>query len=144
MTVKQISVFLENKAGCLAALYQSLTGKTILICGAMSIAETPDFGILRIIVDDTYKTACVLKEAEYIFSITPVLAVEVTDEAGGLYQIVQLLGDNKINLEYTYAFITRKRGQAYMIFRVEDNEKAIDVLEKNGVHIVSQEELDEL
>ncbi len=143
MTVKQISVFLENKAGCLAAFTKVLRENNIDM-RAMSIAETPDFGILRIIVDDTYKTACVLKEADYIFSITPVLAVEVSDEAGGLYQIVQLLGDNKINLEYTYAFITRKEGQAYMIFRVEDNEKAINVLEKNGVHIVSQEELDEL
>lgn len=143
MTVKQISVFLENKAGCLAAFTKVLRENNIDM-RAMSIAETPDFGILRIIVDDTYKTACVLKEADYIFSITPVLAVEVSDEAGGLYQIVQLLGDNKINLEYTYAFITRKKGQAYMIFRVEDNEKAINVLEKNGVHIVSQEELDEL
>ena len=143
MTVKQISVFLENKAGCLAAFTKVLRENNIDM-RAMSIAETPDFGILRIIVDDTYKSACVLKEADYIFSITPVLAVEVSDEAGGLYQIVQLLGDNKINLEYTYAFITRKKGQAYMIFRVEDNEKAIDVLEKNGVHIVSQEELDEL
>lgn len=143
MTVKQISVFLENKAGCLAAFTKVLRENNIDM-RAMSIAETPDFGILRIIVDDTYKAACVLKEAEYIFSITPVLAVEVTDEAGGLYQIVQILGDSKINLEYTYAFITRKKGQAYMIFRVEDNEKAIDVLEKNGVHIVSQEELDEL
>ncbi len=143
MTVKQISVFLENKAGCLAAFTKVLRENNIDM-RAMSIAETPDFGILRIIVDDTYKTACVLKEADYIFSITPVLAVEVSDEAGGLYQIVQILGDNKINLEYTYAFITRKKGQAYMIFRVEDNEKAINVLEKNGVHIVSQEELDEL
>lgn len=143
MTVKQISVFLENKAGCLAAFTKVLRENNIDM-RAMSIAETPDFGILRIIVDDTYKTACVLKDADYIFSITPVLAVEVSDEAGGLYQIVQILGDSKINLEYTYAFITRKKGQAYMIFRVEDNEKAIDVLERNGVHIVSQEELDEL
>lgn len=143
MTVKQISVFLENKAGCLAAFTKVLRENDIDM-RAMSIAETPDFGILRIIVADTYKTACVLKEAEYIFSITPVLAVEISDEAGGLYQIVQILGENNINLEYTYAFITRKRGQAYMIFRVEDNEKAINVLEKNGVHIVSQEELDEL
>ena len=143
MTVKQISVFLENKAGCLAAFTKVLREHNIDM-RALSIAETPDFGILRVIVNDTYKAACVLKEAEYIFSITPVLAVEVSDEAGSLYQIVQLLGDNKINQEYTYAFITRKKGQAYMIFRVEDNEKAIDVLEKNGVHIVSQEELDEL
>ena len=143
MTVKQISVFLENKAGCLAAFTKVLREHQIDM-RAPSIAETPDFGILRIIVNDTYKAACVLKEAEYIFSITPVLAVEVPDEAGSLYQIVQILGDNKNNLEYTYAFITRKKGQAFMIFRVEDNDRAIDVLEKNGIHIVSQEELDEL
>lgn len=143
VTVKQISVFLENKAGCLAAFTKVLRENNIDM-RALSIAETPDFGILRIIVNDTYKAACVLKEAEYIFSITPVLAVEVPDEAGSLYEIVQILGDNKINLEYTYAFITRKRGQAFMIFRVEDNDKAVDVLEKHGIHIVSQEELDEL
>ena len=95
MTVKQISVFLENKAGCLAAFTKVLREHQIDM-RALSIAETPDFGILRIIVNDTYKAACVLKEAEYIFSITPVLAVEVPDEAGSLYQIVQILGDNKM------------------------------------------------
>ena len=119
MTVKQISVFLENKAGCLAAFTKVLRENNIDM-RAMSIAETPDFGILRIIVDDTYKTACVLKDADYIFSITPVLAVEVSDEAGGLYQIVQILGDSKINLEYTYAFITRKKGQALSLIHISE------------------------
>ena len=85
-----------------------------------------------------------LKEAEYIFSITPVLAVEIADETGSLYEIVRLLGDNGINLEYMYAFLTRKKGRAYMIFRVEDNDKASDVLERARMHIVSQEELEEL
>ena len=143
MTVNQISVFLENKAGCLAAFTKVLQENGIDM-RALSIAETPDFGILRIIVNDTYRAACVLKEAEYIFSITPVLAVEIADETGSLYEIVRLLGDNGINLEYMYAFPTRKKGRAYMIFRVEDNDKASDVLERAGMHIVSQEELEEL
>ncbi len=102
---------------------------------ALSIAETPDFGILRLIVDDSYKTACVLKDAGYICSITPVLAAEVADEAGGLEKILEILGENGINLEYTYAFITRKKGTAYMVFRVQDNDRAIEILSQNRVHV---------
>ena len=143
MTVNQISVFLENNSGTLAEFTKVLLDNKIDM-RALSIAETPDFGILRIIVDDAYRAACVLKEAEYIFSVTPVLAAEMTDEAGSLYKIVKLLGENNINLEYTYAFITRKKGKAYMVLRVEDNEKAAEVLEKNGIRIISQEELDDM
>ncbi len=143
MTVKQISVFLENKPGRLSGLTKVLRENQIDM-RALSIAETPDFGILRLIVDDSYKTACVLKEAGYICSITPVLAAEVPDEAGGLDSILEILGNNGINLEYTYAFITRKAGVAYMVFRVEDNEKAVDVLAANRVHLICQEDLSEL
>ena len=143
MTVKQISVFLENKPGRLSALTKVLREHQIDM-RALSIAETPDFGILRLIVDDSYKTACVLKDAGYICSITPVLAAEVPDEAGGLSGILDILGENEINLEYTYAFITRRRGVAYMVFRVENNEKAADVLAANHVHLICQEDLSEL
>lgn len=140
MTVKQISVFVENRPSTLASFAKVLAENEIDI-RALSISETRDFGILRIIVDDSYKTACVLKDAGYVCSITPVLAAELTDEPGSLYKILDILSQHDINLEYTYAFITRKQNMAYMIIRVEDNEKAENILEENGVHLVSQEEL---
>ena len=143
MTVKQISVFLENKPNQLAEFVKVLNENRIDM-RAMSVADTKDFGIRRVIVDDTYKTACVLKDAGYICSITPVLAVEIPDEPGGLTRLLTLLGDNGVNLEYTYAFITRRRDTACMIFRVEDNEKAIEVLTKNGIRPICQDALTEL
>ena len=105
MTVKQISVFVENKAGKLAELTEYLHQHDIDM-RALSIAETQDFGIVRMIVDDSYKTSCILKEAGYVVSITPVLAVEMPDEPGSLSGIVKTLGDGGINLEYMYAFLT--------------------------------------
>lgn len=138
MTVKQISVFVENKAGKLAELTEYLHQHNIDM-RALSIAETQDFGIVRIIVDDPYKTSCILKEAGYVVSITPVLAVEMPDEPGSLFRILKTLGDVDISLEYMYAFLTRKAGTAYMILRVEDNEKAVEVLSRNGIHTISQD-----
>lgn len=143
MTIKQLSVFVENKPGKLAEFTKLLSEHGIDM-RALSIAETPDFGILRVIVDDPYQTTCVLKDADYIFSITPVIAVAIPDEPGSLSRIVDLLGEGGINIEYTYAFITRNKALAYMIFRVENNEKAIDILTKNGIKIVAEDELYEL
>ncbi|MBQ9942191.1 MAG: ACT domain-containing protein [Christensenellaceae bacterium] len=143
MTVKQISVFVENEAGKMAELAEVLY-KNDIDMRAMSMAETKDFGILRMIVDDNYKTSCVLKEEGYIFSMTPVLAVEVPDEPGGILKILNVLKEENINLEYMYAFISRKKEAAYMIFRVEDAEVAIKVLKKKGIKLAEQEELSEL
>lgn len=138
MTVKQISVFVENKAGKLAELTEYLHEQEIDM-RALSIAETQDFGIVRIIVDDAYKTSCILKEAGYVASITPVLAVEMPDEPGSLFKILKILGDGNVNLEYMYAFLTRKEDTAYMVLRVEDNEKAADILSKRGIHTICQD-----
>ena len=138
MTVKQISVFVENKAGKLAELTEYLHQHDIDM-RALSIAETQDFGIVRISVDDAYKTSCILKEAGYAVSITPVLAVEMPDEPGSLYRILKALGEEDISLEYMYAFLTRKAATAYMVLRVEDNEKAEEVLNRKGFHTVSQD-----
>ena len=138
MTVKQISVFIENKAGKLAELTEYLQRNDIDM-RALSIAETQDFGIVRIIVDDAYKTSCILKEAGYVVSITPVLAVEIPDEPGSLFKVLKALGDEGISLEYMYAFLTRKVATAYMVLRVEDNEKAADVLSKKGIRMISQD-----
>lgn len=143
MTVKQISVFVENKAGKMAELTAHLQERQIDM-RALSIAETQDFGIVRMIVDDAYKTSCILKEAGYVSSITPVLAVEIPDEPGSLSKILKILGDGGVNLDYMYAFLTRKEATAYMVLRVADNEKALEILGKKGVHAISQDQLAEL
>lgn len=140
MTVKQISIFVENKPGKLAELTEYLNQSQIDM-RALSIAEAQDFGIVRIIVDDAYKTSCVLKEAGYVASITPVVAVEMPDEPGSLFRILTILGEGGVNLEYMYAFLTRKEATAYMVLRVEDNEKAIEILRKNEIHTISQDAL---
>lgn len=138
MTIKQISVFLENKAGTLAELTDFLHRHDIDM-RALSIAEAQDFGIVRMIVDDVYATTNVLKEAGYVFSITPVLVVKMADEPGGLYKILKVLGDGGVNLEYLYAFLANQ--EAYTILRVADKDKAIDVLKRNGVTLVCQDEI---
>ena len=138
MTVKQISVFVENKPGKLAELTDYLHQHDIDM-RALSIAETQDFGIVRMIVDDAYKASQVLKESGYVVSITPVLAVEMSDEPGSLYKILKVLGDGGVNLDYTYAFLGQKAATAYMVIRVEDNDKAIEVLSKSGIRPVCQD-----
>ena len=143
MTVKQISVFVENKPGRLSELTEFLEKNDIDI-RALSLAETEDFGILRIIVNDPYKTVTVLKEANYVCSVTKVLAVEIPDQPGSLSKVLQILGKNNINLDYTYAFITRRKDVAYMILRVADNRAAIEVLNRNGIRPICQDELNEL
>ena len=143
MTVKQISVFVENKAGKMAELTDYLQQHQIDM-RALSIAETKDFGIVRMIVDDPYKTSCILKESGYVSSITPALAVEIPDEPGSLVRILKILGDGGVNLDYMYAFLTRKKSTAYMVLRVADNEKALEILGKQGVHAISQDEISEL
>ncbi len=140
MTIKQISIFVENKAGGLADVTKVLSENNIDL-RTLSIAETPDFGVLRAIVDGPEKTAEILTEAGYICKITPVLAVAIDDRPGGLHKVLQVLVDNEINLEYTYAFVTRKSDTAYMVIRVADNEKAKKVLTDNQIALVCAEEL---
>ena len=143
MTAKQISVILENKPGQLRE-FALLLQQHQIDMRALSVAEAEDFGILRLIVDDPYKTACVLKDAGYVFSITPVLALEIPDQPGSLVSVLNLLGENGINLEYTYAFITRKAGSAYMIFRVAEPERAAQLLCDGGYRPICQSEMSEL
>ena len=143
MTVKQISVFLENKPGCLSDFAKVLQQNEIDM-QALSIAEAPDFGIARVIVDDSYKTACVLKDAGYVFSMTPVLAAAIPDKAGSLCRILEVLGENAINIEYTYAFTGRQKDRAYMILRVGEPGKAAELLANAGIQLVTQEGLAEL
>lgn len=142
MSVKQISVFLENKPGKLAEFVELLRENGIDM-RALSLAEAADFGVARVIVSDADKAQQVLREAGKISKVTPVLAVEVPDEPGALYRILGLLGEAQINLEYTYAFTTRKEQGAYMVFRVSDKnmEKTVTLLDDNGIKVVAQEDI---
>ena len=142
MSVKQISVFLENKPGALYAMTEVLAQNKIDM-RAFSLAETSDFGIARIIVNDVYKTATVLRDAGYINSITPVLGVAIPNTPGGLHKVLQALTDAQVNVEYMYAFLNHKdEGSAYMIFRVADNDKATAALTKRGIKLVEPDELE--
>ena len=144
MNIKQISVFLENKPGALYAMTGVLAQNQVDL-RALSVAETKDFGIVRMIVDDVYKTTTVLKEADYVHSITSVLAVAIADVPGGLNRVLQVLADAKVNVEYMYAFLGGKKADhAYMVFRVENNEAATAALSARGIKTVDQEEMDTL
>ena len=140
MTVKQISIFVETKIGNLAEVTQVLAQAGVSL-HAISLADTKDFGVLRVIVDDSYLAATTLKEQGYIFSITPVLAVAISDEPGSLHQILTTLEEGNINLEYLYDFNTRKSDYAYLILKVDEVERAVDVLSKSKIKLLSQEDL---
>ena len=143
MTVKQISVFLENRPGTLAEFIKVLE-KSNIDLRALSLAENEDFGIVRVIVDDSYSTIQTLKENGYVCSMTRVLAVEIPDKPGALVNLLSVLGEGGINLEYTYAFLSKKPGSAFMSLRVADPKDAIAVLQKAGIRPVCQDEFEGL
>ncbi len=143
MKVKHISVFLENKSGRLAQVAMLLGEKGINI-RALSIADTADFGILRLIVNDPDHTYQVLKEAGFTVAFTDVIAVEVTDEPGGLAQILQLLDRAGVNIEYLYAFVQKASNDALVVFRVEKLEEAVMVLQENGVRVMTDSDVYQL
>ena len=141
MSIKQISVFLENKPGSLYSM-TSVLAQNQIDMRAFSLAETSDFGIARIIVDDVYKTTTVLKDAGYVHNITPVLAVAVPDAPGGLNKVLQVLTDAKVNVEYMYAFLGGPKNDcAYMIFRVADNAAATAALSKRSIKLVEPDDI---
>ncbi|MBM4311062.1 MAG: ACT domain-containing protein [Deltaproteobacteria bacterium] len=140
MKAEQISVFLENKSGRLAEVMRVLGAAQVNI-RALSIADTSDFGILRIIVNDKEKALAALKENNFTVSKTEVVAVEVPDTPGGLSKILDLLDAKKVNVEYMYAFIERHSENALIIFRFDENDRAIEVLQKAGITILSSQEV---
>lgn len=142
MTVKQLSVFIENRPGSLAHFADLLRANSIDL-RALSIADVEDYGILRVIVDDVHKTSIVLKNANYIFKITPVIAVPLKDKPGNLADVLDILGNAEINIEYLYAFVGRQAGQAYVIFRMRDSdmEKAGQVLSAAGYTPLGEDDL---
>jgi hypothetical protein len=143
MTVKQISVFLENRPGALAEFTRILE-KSNMNLRALSLAESEDFGIVRVIVDDPFETIRILKDEGYVCSITKVIAVEIQDKPGALVKMLNILGDNQVNLEYSYAFLAKKANSAFMILRVEDNEKAIKVLTQNGIRPICHYDMEKM
>jgi hypothetical protein len=140
MAVKQISVFLENKSGRLAAVTRLLAEKGINI-RALSIADTSDFGILRLIVDQPDRAYQVLKEGGFTVSATDVLAVAVPDKPGGLAPALAALEAADINIEYLYAFVAKCADLAMVLFKVNDTEKAIAVLSQAGYKVPDAREV---
>jgi hypothetical protein len=140
MKITQISVFLENRKGRLYDVC-ALLGKNSINIRALTIAETEEFGILRIVVDKPQDAVQVLKKNNFVAHLTEIVAVEVQDEPGGLARILQVLNDNNINIEYMYAFVERSGGKALLVFRFDDPDKAIAVLTKNQIKIIGSKDI---
>ena len=140
MAIKQISIFVENKKGALASVLKCLADREVGL-RAMTIADTKDFGILRIIVDDVEEGTKALEEGEIVFSVTEVLAAECGDHPGGLASILQVLMDADIDIEYTYAFVVESGARACAILRVSDVVEGEKVLTSAGVPLVSEDEI---
>jgi hypothetical protein len=141
--VEQISIFLENKSGRLAEVADILARNGINV-RALSLADTADFGIFRLIVSDTEKAVTLLKDNGFTTAKNEVVAVEVPDRPGGLAGILAALRGKSINVEYMYAFVQKNEDKAVLIFRFDDIEKAIDALQKSDVRILSGEAVQRL
>ncbi len=138
--VYQISVFLENRAGQLAEITKILAENAVDL-RAISIAETADYGILRLIVDDAEKATSLLLKHGYLLSMTPVLVVAVPDAPGGIAPVLATLAEGNVDIEYMYSLFTHIEGKAYIVFRVADAEKFTALLENHGITISTNEEL---
>lgn len=135
MKVRQISVFMENRAGRLAEIAR-LLGEAKINIRALSLADTSDFGILRLIVNDVQKALKVLKDSGHTVSLTDVVAVEVPDHPGGLASVLEPLCQADVNVEYMYAFVEKATDKAVVIFRFEDADAALKVLEKANISVL--------
>ena len=138
MSVNQVSVFLENKPGTLKKLTATLASHGVNI-RALSLADTSEFGIVRMLVNDVYDATNVLKEENFVASVTPVLAYKISDQTGSLDKLLQGFEEASINIEYMYAFAGKK--DAFMIFRVKDTKNAESALNSKGLKSLTQEEL---
>jgi hypothetical protein len=140
MKVEQMSIFLENKPGTLAEVTRIL-GESGVNIRALSLADTKDFGILRVIVNDNEKAKAVLGQRGFTVRKTEVVAVEVPDRPGGLADIMQILGAAEINVEYLYAFVQQSGANAIIIFRFDETDRAIKVLAEKKVKILEGKEV---
>ena len=140
MRAEQISIFLENKAGRLAEVTATLRDAKVNI-RALSLADTTDFGILRLIVNDNQKAEKVLKDEGFTVGKTDVIAVEVDDTPGGLNRVLDPLTREGINVEYMYAFANPQGKSAIMIFRFDNIDKAIEILSRHSINVIKGEEV---
>ena len=140
MNIHQISVFLENRSGQLAEITRLLADANVDI-RALSIAETADYGLARMIVDDSAKASSILLQHGDILSMTPVWAVEVPDRPGGLAEMLGILAESHVDVEYMYSLFTHKDGHAYMVMRISDEPRFLDALGSRGIKIMSKDDL---
>ena len=140
MAIKQISVFVENKKGALAFVLKCFSDRGVGL-RAMTIADTKDFGILRVIVDDIEGAVNALNEEEIVFSVNDVIAAEAADVPGGLASVLNILMDAGIDIEYTYAFVVESGDRACAILRVSDVEAGVKALADAGVPLVTEDEI---
>ena len=140
MTIKQISIFIENRRNALSELTNVLATHNINI-RALCLADSSDFGIARLIVDNSEQVQAALERSHYIVKVTSVIAIEIPDESGSLNKILKVLADNGRNVEYMYGFTGRKTNSAYMIIRCTDIPETEKVLDKAGIKMMDQNEL---
>ena len=143
MAIKQLTVFVENRQGALVEITDLFAAHHIDM-RALSIADTQDFGILRVIVNQTEEALQILRESGHLVQATEVVAVKIGDAPGKLSQALHALNEAGVNVEYLYAFLARTERHAYVVLRVADNEKASAVLEAAGFHMVSEADIQKL
>ena len=143
MALKQLNIFVENKQGALVDITDTLARHEINI-RALSIADTEEFGILRLIVNDTETAAKMLTEEGYLIKTTEVIGVKIGDEPGKLSTALNVLDKEKINMEYLYAFMSRTEKHAYVVLRVADNKAAEASLETAGFHMITDADVNKL
>lgn len=140
MQVQQLSVFVENKSGRLAEIAEIIAGAGADI-RALTVADTSDFGILRLIVDKPQIAAQALRDADMTVSITSVIMMGLSDQPGAFAQAMRTLAENHVSVEYMYAFVSKDSGRASVIIRTDEVERGIEVLRADGVTILSQEDI---
>ncbi len=140
MFIKQLSVFVENKQGRLEAIINAL-GENGVNISALSIAETSEFGVLRLIVDDIDKAKGCLNEIGVISKITDVIAVYIDDRTGGLGSVLKIVSEGGVSIEYMYAFLGRTEGKALMVLKADDEVKVKEILIANGIKLASPDEI---
>ncbi len=143
MSLKQLTIFVKNQQGALVEITETLAKGGVNL-RALSIADTKDFGILRLIVNDTEKAVSLLAGEDYLIKTTEVVGVKIGDAPGKLSSALKVLNDNNINMEYLYAFMTRTEKHAYVVLRVADNDAAEKALENAGFHMITDADVDKL
>lgn len=143
MSLKQLNVFVENKKGALVQITEALA-KSEINMRALSIADTEEFGILRLIVNDTETASEMLEELGYLIKITDVVGVKIGDQPGKLSKALSVLDEQNINVEYLYAFMARTEKHAYVVLRVADNSAAESALENAGFHLITDSDINKL